>query len=75
MTTQPVPPELQSKIRMWRAKMADGTITLPEMKEAIIALRGGRKAALEASEASKGSKTKRPAKNANDMLAELEGIQ
>lgn len=73
MTLLPVPPELQSKITLWRQRMADGTITLDEMREAILSLRGGRKAALEANEASaKGTRAKRPARNADDMLKELD---
>jgi hypothetical protein len=68
-----VPPDLQSKIAMWRRKSNDGTITLEEMKEAIIALRSGRKAAAEASAAS-GKKTKQPTRSADDMLSELGGL-
>jgi hypothetical protein len=69
--TLPVPPELQSKITLWRQRASEGTITLDEMREAILALRGGRKAALEASESSGSKKAKKPARNVDDMLAEL----
>ena len=68
--TLPVPPELQSKITLWRQRAGDGTITLEEMKEAILALRQGRKNALAAALASK-SKAKKPVRNVDDMLAEL----
>ena len=66
-------PELQTKVIEWRAKANDGTITLPEMKEAIIALRSGRKNAAEAATASK-SRAKKPAKDVGSMLNELEGL-
>ena len=72
--TQVVPPELQSKILEWRRKSADGTITLDEMKQAIIALRSGRKAAAEAASASGSKRAKKPTRSADDMLAELGGL-
>lgn len=72
MSVNVVPPELQSKIAVWRAKALDGTISLDEMREAVILLRGGRKAAQEASEAS-GKKAKKPARAVDDMLSELGG--
>ena len=66
-------PELRSKVELWRQKTKDGTITLAEMKEGILLLRGDRKVALEASAGAKGgSKAKRPARSADDMLAEFE---
>lgn len=64
-----MPPELAAKMVEWRAKATAGTITLDEMKQAIIALRGTRRSALEAS--SSPSKAKKPSKSADDMLAEL----
>lgn len=70
--TSPISPELQSNIAMWRRKSADGTITLDEMKAAIIAMRQGRKSAAEAAASSaKGSRKKAPARSADDMLSEL----
>lgn len=75
MTTSssPVPPELQSKIALWRSKSADGTITLDEMKQAILALRSGRQSAAVAAAGSK-TKSKAPARSADDLLSELGGI-
>lgn len=71
--TSPISPELQSKIALWRQKSLDGTITLEEMREAVIAMRGGRLAAQEAA-ASAGKKTsKKPTRAADDMLSELGG--
>jgi len=72
--TNPVPPELQSKIALWRSRSADGTITLDEMKQAIIAIRQGRVSAAAAAEGSKKTKSKAPARSADDMLAELGGL-
>lgn len=75
MTTSPITPELQSQIAIWRAKSADGTITLDEMRQAIILMRGGRTGAQEAAAASgKKSSTKKPVRKADDMLSELEGL-
>ena len=64
-------PELQNRMSEWRAKAAAGTITLAEMKDAIVALRGSRKTAAEAASA---SKSKKPAKSADALLGELEGL-
>jgi len=64
-------PELQSKITMWRAKAADGTITLEEMKEAVAALREGRRTAAVSPERARTAKAKAAIPNADDMLAEL----
>lgn len=75
MTINVVTPEMQSKIAEWRRKAADGSITLPEMKEAIIALRAGRTAAAAAAAASgKSSRKKTPARSADDLLSELGGL-
>lgn len=64
----PVPPELQNKIAMWRQKAAAGTLSMEEMREAIIALRAGRQgAAYDA----KTRGTKRTPKSADELLGEL----
>lgn len=60
--------ELQSKMATWRQKCTDGTITLPEMREAILAMRQDRLAAGQA--ASSGSR-KQPTRSADDLLSEL----
>jgi len=66
-------PETIAKVREWREKTANGTITLDEMKQAILHLRGERRAGLEASQASgKPKSTKQPARSADDMLADFE---
>lgn len=64
-------PELQSKIAVWRAKAVNGTLSLEEMKEAIIALRADRVGAAVASDASRRKKAKAEIPDANDLLAEL----
>ena len=72
-----IDPILQSKLAIWRAKAADGTATLAEMKEAIICLRMGRKSAVEASAASKtrsSAKAKPTDKSVADMLDAIEGL-
>lgn len=74
----PVPLELQAKIASWRLRAADGTLTLDEMKEAIVYLRAGRMSAATAAVATKrasaaGAK-KTVISNSDDLLSELEGL-
>jgi hypothetical protein len=72
-----IDPILQSRLAIWRAKAADGTITIAEMKDAVIALRMGRKSAVEASAASKSGSRKRAtptAQGVQDALAGLESL-
>lgn len=64
-------PELQSRIATWRAKAADGSITLDELKEAVAAMRADRVSASYASETSKRKKAKVTIPDADDLLAEL----
>lgn len=69
-------PEDQSRISDMRAKALAGTLTLDEARQAILMLRAGRETAAAAAKASgsKGAKAKAPARNADDMLNELEGL-
>lgn len=69
-------PELQAQIAVWRRKAADGTITLEEQKQAVIALRAGRKVAAQVSETSRkrSGQAKAEVKSADDMLDELGNI-
>ena len=73
--SNPIPLELQSKIAAWRLKAAEGTLTLDEMKEAIVHLRAGRlSAAVAASTAKKVSATgakKTIISNSDDLLDEI----
>jgi rhodanese-related sulfurtransferase len=73
--SNPIPLELQSKIAAWRLKAADGTLTLDEMKEAIVHLRAGRlSAAVAASAVKKVSATgakKTIISNSDDLLDEI----
>ena len=61
-----ISPELQNKLSIWRSKAAAGTITLEEMREAIVALRAGRKGAAAAP--STKSKSNR---SADELLGDL----
>lgn len=72
--TNPVPLELQIKITTWRQKAAEGTLTLDEMKEAIVALRQGRVAAAAASQTAKRKVAKAAVPSAEDLLSDLEGL-
>ena len=70
-----ITPELQSKIAMWRAKANAGTLPIEEMREAIVVLRAGRRAAESASTSSKRtSRAKIPTRSADDMLGDLESL-
>ena len=72
--SNPVSLELQQKIAVWRQKSAEGTLTLEDMKEAIIHLRAGRVNAANASAASKRKKAIAEIPAAADMLDELENM-
>ena len=63
--------ELQQKIHNWRMRAADNSLTLDEMKEAILALRQDRIGASIASAASKRTKAKAEIPDADDLLAEM----
>lgn len=52
-----IPPELQSKLAIWRTKQERGELTQEEMREAIALLRGSRRAAAEASASKRSSAT------------------
>lgn len=64
-------PELQSKISIWRQKALEGTLSVEELKEAILALRAGRTSAAHASETARRTKAKAEIPSADDLLAEL----
>jgi hypothetical protein len=65
-------PELQSQIAIWQQKCINNTITPEEMKQAIIAMRQGRVAAMNQASRSSGSrKAKGPARSADAMLGDL----
>ena len=68
-------PEVQSRIAVLRQKAADGSVTLEEMKEAIVLIRGDRASAAIASETSRRNKSTKKAeiKSADEMLNELGG--
>lgn len=65
-------PEIQSRIAIYRAKIADGTITLDEMKQAVLEIRGPRRNAATSSDQAKRTKAKKVVQSADDMLKELE---
>ena len=67
-------PEMQSRITIWRAKCADGTMTLEDYREAIKALRGDRIAAASQSASARTKRAKAEIPHADDLLGELEGL-
>lgn len=64
-------PELRGKIAIWRQKQEDGTLTLDDMREAILALRQGRVSAVSESPAAKRKKAIAAVPDADDMLSDL----
>jgi hypothetical protein len=64
-------PEQQGRIQVLRAKSREGTLTLEEMREAIIIMRQDRVSASQTSARSKATKSK-TAVNSDDLLSELE---
>lgn len=67
-----ISPELMNQISHWRAKAVAGTLSLDEMRQAVVAMRQGRVAAAQASAATKAPK--RVARSADDLLADLESL-
>ena len=65
-------PEFQSKLALFRQKVADGTITDQELTEAVSILRAERKTAT-LNAAKRRQVAKRETRSADDLLAELEG--
>jgi len=72
----PIPLDLQAKIASWRLRAAEGTLTLEEMKEAVVFLRAGRLGAATAAQKTAATRKKAIAAipAAEDMLADLEGL-
>ena len=64
--------EAQAKIAAWRLKVADGTISQDEMKEAIILLCAGRVSSAAAASASKRKRAIAEIPAADDLLGEIE---
>lgn len=66
-------PEIQAKIAIWRAKNADGTITIAEMREAVEVMRAGRVSAAY-SGAKAAAKAKARVPTAEELLNDMEGL-
>jgi len=62
----------QERVSLLRQKAADGTLTLEEMKEAIVFLRQGREAAAQAP--ARKAKTAKAQISSADLLNQLEGL-
>ncbi len=67
-------PAFHLKLAEYRRKAADNTITLEEMREAVKFMRQGRLAAAATSANARTKKAAAPAVNADNLLAELEGL-
>ena len=66
-------PQLTSQIAHWRAKQAEGTMTIEDWKQCFAALRDARSSAQAASNASKGRKSKAPV-NTEALKDSLRGL-
>jgi hypothetical protein len=66
-------PELLAKIAVYKAKIAEGTITVEDYRQAVLDIRGDRKNAAVASEQSKRQKAKAVVPDAKALLAGLMG--
>lgn len=64
-----ISPELQSRLAVWRAKAADGTITLEEMRQVVAELRGARLSAGQAP-----AKSAKPKPDATSLIEQLKGL-
>jgi hypothetical protein len=62
---------MMSKIAIWRQKALDGTLTVEETTQAILAIRGDRRSAAHASEKARSAKAAKVIPNADDLLSEL----
>lgn len=60
-----------NRVAEWRRKMNDGTITLEDMKEAIIVLRQSRSTATPTAK-HKATKAPKVTKSGDDLLSELD---
>ena len=65
-------PEIQAKIYNLRQKANEGTLTLDEMREAIVILRGSRKSAAIASDTARRAKARKEVRSAEELLSDLE---
>lgn len=66
--------EQTSKLAQWRARAADGSLTIDDMREAIALLRQGRAEAAQASTKARAKAKAKAGKSSGEMLSELEGL-
>lgn len=67
-------PEQRTRIEQFRQKAIEKTLTIEEMKEAVVLMRETRLTAQAANASSGKAKPKAPKKSAEDLLSELEGL-
>lgn len=67
----PLSPEILNRIAQFRAKSLDKTITIEELREAIIMMRQDRVTAQNVASTTRASKAKKPTQSVADMEAEL----
>lgn len=64
-------PELVSQIAIWRQQASEGNLTIDQMRQAVILLRGDRKTAAVSSDQARKQKARKEIKTADEMLKEL----
>lgn len=64
-------PEVASQIATWRARAAEGELTVDEMRKVVELVRGDRKTASLSAATAKKVKAKKEVKSADDLLKEL----
>lgn len=72
--SSPITPDVQSKIEHWRKRSETDEITLEELKEAVMMLRGGRLAAAAQSSTAVRKRAIAAVPSADSMLDELDGL-
>jgi hypothetical protein len=66
-----ISPEISAKVVVWRQRALEGSMTIEEMRNAIIILREGRVSAAYASDTARTAKAKKVILNADDLLDEM----
>lgn len=70
----PINPELQQKIAVWRQKAITGDLSLDECKEVVRLIRAGRMEAAKASASAKRATAKKAIPNAEELFGGIEDL-
>lgn len=64
-------PEMQAKVATWRQKAIAGTLSVEDMREAIVLLRSNRRSAAVSATEARRTKARKVVQSADDMLKDL----